>query len=64
MIMCCFGGPCSVLTVCNIFIYRAVRASRRKVAVRITEASSVVKYQDNEKCENDKKIIYPELQMV
>ena len=55
MITCCFGGPCSVMTVCNFFIYRAVRASRRKVAIRIPEASSVVKDQENERCENDNK---------
>ena len=32
MIICCFGGPFSVMTVCNIFIYRTVRASRKRVS--------------------------------
>ena len=57
MIACCFGGPCSVMTVCNIFIYRAVRASRRKVAIRIPETSSVVKDRENERCGIDNKQI-------
>ena len=32
MIICCFGGPFSVMTVCNIFIYRSVRASSKRVS--------------------------------
>ena len=48
MILCCFGGPCSVMTVCNIFIYRAVRASRRKVAIRIHQATSENKSQEKD----------------
>ena len=55
MITCCFGGPCSVMTVCNIFIYRAVRASRRKVAIRIPEASSAAREQEKEQLENEHK---------
>ena len=43
------------MTVCNVFIYRAVRASRRKVAIRIPEASSAVREQEKEKLENDDK---------
>ena len=42
MICCCFGGPFSVMTVCNIFIYRTVRASRRAVSIRVNEASSAI----------------------
>lgn len=40
MIICCFGGPFSVMTVSNIFIYRAVRASRRRISqIAMSEAS-------------------------
>ena len=31
MITCCFGGPFGVMTVCNVFIYRTVRASRHRL---------------------------------
>lgn len=49
MISCCFGCPCGVMTVCNIFIYRKVRASRLKVSIKISEASSVENAQDKKK---------------
>lgn len=32
MISCCFGVPFGVMTVCNILIFRTVRASKRKLA--------------------------------
>ena len=32
MIVCCFGGPFSIMTVSNIFIYQTVRASRKRVS--------------------------------
>ena len=32
MISCCFGGPFSVMTVCNALIFRTVRASRKRVS--------------------------------
>ena len=49
MITCCFGGPCSVITVCNIFIYRAVRASRRKLVRGMPESSSVITVHGNDR---------------
>ena len=51
------------LCVISFLVYRAVQASRQKVAKRIPEAPSVVKDQENEKCENDKNI-NPGFQMV
>ena len=53
ILACCFGEPCSVMTFCNIFIYRAVCASRRKVAISIPEASSVII-----ECEIDNKHVF------
>ena len=58
MIGCCFGGPFGVMTVCNIFIYRRVRASRRAVSIRVPEPSSVVNSTCNDKDKektNDKR---------
>ena len=49
MIGCCFGGPFGVMTVCNIFIYRRVRASRRAVSKRVPEPSPEVNGTCNEK---------------
>ena len=49
MIGCCFGGPFGVMTVCNIFIYRRVRASRRAVSKRIPEPSPEVNSTCNER---------------
>ena len=49
MIGCCFGGPFGVMTVCNIFIYRRVRASGRAVSKGVHEPSPVVYSTCNEK---------------
>ena len=58
MITCCFGGPCSVMIVCNIFIYRAVRASRRKLVKGLpTESSSVITAIVNEKSKSQPYMI-------
>lgn len=50
MIVCCFGIPFSVMTVCNIFIIRFVRESSRRVisTYRTTLSLSIVNSDDNQ----------------
>ncbi|XP_033763657.1 alpha-1D adrenergic receptor-like [Pecten maximus] len=40
MISCCFGVPFGVMTVCNILIFRTVRASKRKLAPQVPKSSN------------------------
>ncbi|OWF44070.1 beta-3 adrenergic receptor-like [Mizuhopecten yessoensis] len=40
MIICCFGVPFCVMTICNILIFRTVRASKRKLVPQAPKSSN------------------------